>query len=90
MESPRYPRHDVEETFASSESGVGPTRSTGIGVGIFKAFLSGGAHVIVTTSCCSQVGAKKDQGGFFFHGFGSRDSALTAVLFIKAGLQAEW
>jgi hypothetical protein len=62
IESPRYPRHDVQERFASSGVGKG---STGIGVEIFKALLSGGAHVVVITSCCSQATAENDQGIYF-------------------------
>jgi 3-oxoacyl-ACP reductase-like protein len=44
-------------------SGVGKG-STGIGVEIFKALLPGDAHVVVTTSCCSQATPEYDQGIF--------------------------
>lgn len=57
---------------------------------IFKALLFGGAHVIVTTSCRSHLShATADYDQEIFQGFGSHASALTVVLFIKAGLQAE-
>ncbi|KAI0274095.1 hypothetical protein BGY98DRAFT_996513 [Russula aff. rugulosa BPL654] len=61
-------------------SGVGKG-SSGIGVEIVVALLSGDAHVVVTTSGCSQATSEYDQG--YFQGFGSRASSLTALLFIK-------
>jgi 3-oxoacyl-ACP reductase-like protein len=82
IETPRYPGHDK----ISLPSGVGKG-SIGIGVEIFKALLSGRAHVVVTTSCCSHATPEYDQE--IFQGFGSRASALVVVLFIKAGLRAE-
>jgi 3-oxoacyl-ACP reductase-like protein len=66
-------------------SGVGKG-FTGIGVEIFKVLLLGNAHVVVTTSCCGQATAEYNHG--ILQGFGSRGSALTVLLLIKARLQA--
>jgi 3-oxoacyl-ACP reductase-like protein len=82
IETPRHPGTMIRKKLLPFGVGKG---STGIGIGIFKVFLSGDAHVVITPSCCIQATAEYDQG--IFQGFRSRGSALTVVLFIKARLQ---
>ena len=50
-----------------------------IGVEILKGLLSGGAHVVITTSCYSRASVEYYQG--IFQRFGSRGSALAVVPF---------
>ncbi|KAI9439787.1 fatty acid synthase [Lactarius indigo] len=56
-----------------------------IGVEILKGLLSGGAHVVVTTSRYSRATVEYYQG--IFQGFGSRGSALTVVPFNQGSKQ---
>jgi 3-oxoacyl-ACP reductase-like protein len=82
IETPPYPM-PIQEKIIPSGVGKG---STGTDVEIFKALLSNDAHAVAITSCCGQATAEYDQENF--QGFGSRGSALTVVLFVKARLQA--
>jgi fatty acid synthase subunit alpha len=56
-----------------------------IGVEILKGLLSGGAHVVITTSRYSRATVEYYQG--IYHEFGSRGSALTVVPFNQASRQ---
>ena len=56
-----------------------------IGVEILKGLLSGGAHVVVTTSRYSRATVEYYQG--IFQRFGSRGSALTVVSFNQGSKQ---
>ncbi|KAF8199703.1 fatty acid synthase [Pholiota molesta] len=56
-----------------------------IGIEIVKGLLSGGAHVVITTSSYSRKTVEYYQG--IFQSFGSRGSALTVVPFNQASKQ---
>jgi fatty acid synthase subunit alpha, fungi type len=56
-----------------------------IGVEIFKGLLSGGAHIVITTSRYSRAPVEYYQG--IFQRFGSRGSALTVVAFNQGSKQ---
>jgi 3-oxoacyl-ACP reductase-like protein len=68
-------------TFKDKNALLIGVRKGSIGVEILKGLLSGGAHVVITTSRCSRKTVEYYQGIFQTHG--SRGSALTVVLSTK-------